>query len=288
MSKRETDEVTGVETTGHEWDGIRELDNPLPRSWLWVFWASVAFAIVYWVLMPAWPGINGYTKGMMGHSDRAQVAQQLETLRQVRGEGAARLTHATLQEIEADPDLQQYALAVGQSVFGDNCATCHGAGGGGAKGYPNLVDDIWLWGGGLADIHHTLQVGVRSGAEGARFSQMPAFGRDQMLTGPQINDLTELVVSLSGREADKAAVARAAPIYAAQCVSCHGAAGTGDQAQGAPNLTDGEWLYGPSREEIRTQIWSGRNGVMPSWAGRFDDETLKALAVYVHANAGGQ
>ena len=161
-------------------------------------------------------------------------------------------------------------------------------GGGGAKGYPNLVDDIWLWGGGLADIHHTLQVGVRSGAEGARFSQMPAFGRDQMLTGPQINDLTELVVSLSGREADKAAVARAAPIYAAQCVSCHGAAGTGDQAQGAPNLTDGEWLYGPSREEIRTQIWSGRNGVMPSWAGRFDDETLKALAVYVHANAGGQ
>jgi len=288
MSKREADEVTGVETTGHEWDGIKELDNPLPRWWLYVFWASIAVAIVYWVLLPAWPGINGYTKGVMGQSDRANVAQELQALRDLRGEGAARLTHATLQEIESDPALQEYAMAVGQSVFGDNCATCHGAGGGGAKGYPNLVDDIWLWGGGLADIHHTLQVGVRSGAEGARFSQMPAFGRDQMLTGPQINDLTELVVSLSGREADKAAVARAAPIYAAQCVSCHGAAGTGDQAQGAPNLTDGEWLYGPSREEIRTQIWSGRNGVMPSWAGRFDDETLKALAVYVHANAGGQ
>ncbi|WP_300574601.1 cytochrome-c oxidase, cbb3-type subunit III [Phenylobacterium sp.] len=288
MSKREADEVTGVETTGHEWDGIKELDNPLPRWWLYVFWASIAVAIVYWVLLPAWPGINGYTKGVMGQSDRANVAQELQALRDLRGEGAARLTHATLQEIESDPALQEYAMAVGQSVFGDNCATCHGAGGGGAKGYPNLVDDIWLWGGGLADIHHTLQVGVRSGAEGARFSQMPAFGRDQMLTGPQISDLTELVVSLSGREADKAAVARAAPIYAAQCVSCHGAAGTGDQAQGAPNLTDGEWLYGPSREEIRTQIWSGRNGVMPSWAGRFDDETLKALAVYVHANAGGQ
>ncbi len=288
MSKREADEVTGVETTGHEWDGIKELDNPLPRWWLYVFWASIIVAIVYWVLLPAWPGINGYTKGVMGQSDRANVAQELQALRDLRGEGGARLTHASLEEIESDPALQEYAMAVGQSVFGDNCATCHGAGGGGAKGYPNLVDDIWLWGGGLADIHHTLQVGVRSGAEGARFSQMPAFGRDQMLTGPQINDLTELVVSLSGREADKAAVARAAPIYAAQCVSCHGAAGTGDQAQGAPNLTDGEWLYGPSREEIRTQIWSGRNGVMPSWAGRFDDETLKALAVYVHANAGGQ
>ena len=288
MSKREADEVTGVETTDHEWDGIKELDNPLPRWWLYVFWASIIVAIVYWVLLPAWPGINGYTKGLMGQSDRANVAQELQALRDLRGEGGARLTHASLEEIESDPALQEYAMAVGQSVFGDNCATCHGAGGGGAKGYPNLVDDIWLWGGGLADIHHTLQVGVRSGAEGARFSQMPAFGRDQMLTGPQINDLTELVVSLSGREADKAAVARAAPIYAAQCVSCHGAAGTGDQAQGAPNLTDGEWLYGPSREEIRTQIWSGRNGVMPSWAGRFDDETLKALAVYVHANAGGQ
>jgi cytochrome c oxidase cbb3-type subunit III len=288
MSKRETDEVTGVETTGHEWDGIRELDNPLPRWWLWVFYASVAFAIVYWVLMPAWPGINGYTKGMMGHSDRAQVAQQLETLRQVRGEGAARLTNATLQEIEADPDLQQYALAVGQSVFGDNCATCHGVGGAGAKGYPNLLDDIWLWDGTLDGIHHTLQVGIRSGAEGARFSQMPAFGRDQLLTSAQINDLTELVMVLSRREGDRAAADRARPIFAEQCVSCHGAAGLGDPAQGAPNLTDGEWLYGSSREEIRTQIWSGRNGVMPAWAGRFDDETLKALAVYVHANAGGR
>lgn len=288
MSKRETDEITGVETTGHEWDGIKELDNPLPRWWLWVFYASVAFAIVYWVLMPAWPGINGYTKGIRGHSDRAQVAQQLETLREVRGEGAARLTNATLQEIEADPALQQYAMAVGQSVFGDNCATCHGVGGGGAKGYPNLLDDIWLWDGSLDGIHHTLQVGIRSGEPGARFSQMPAFGRDQLLTSAQINDLTDLVLVMSGQDGDRAAADRARPIYAEQCVSCHGVTGLGDPAQGAPNLTDAEWLYGDSREEIRTQIWAGHNGVMPAWAGRFDDETLKALAVYVHANAGGR
>ncbi|MDP2212908.1 cytochrome-c oxidase, cbb3-type subunit III [Phenylobacterium sp.] len=288
MSKRETDEVTGVETTGHEWDGIRELDNPLPRWWLWVFYASVAFAIVYWVLMPAWPGINGYTKGVMGHSDRAQVAQQLQTLRELRGEGAARLTNATLQEIEADPDLQQYALAVGQSVFGDNCATCHGVGGAGAKGYPNLLDDIWLWDGTLDGIHHTLKVGVRAGVEGTRFSQMPAFGRDQLLTSAQVNDLTELVMVLSRREGDREAADRARPVFADQCASCHGVTGLGDPTQGAPNLTDAEWLYGASREEIRTQIWFGRNGVMPAWAGRFDDETLKALAVYVHANAGGR
>lgn len=288
MSKRETDEVTGVETTGHEWDGIKELDNPLPRWWLWVFYASVAFAIVYWVLMPAWPGINGYTKGVRGHSDRAQVAQQLETLREIRGEGAARLTNASLQEIEADPALQQYALAVGQSVFGDNCATCHGVGGAGAKGYPNLLDDIWLWDGSLDGIYHTLKVGIRSGETDTRFSQMPAFGRDQLLTSAQINDLTDLVLVMSRQDGDRAAADRARPIYAEQCASCHGVAGLGDPAQGAPNLADAEWLYGSAREEIRTQIWAGRNGVMPAWAGRFDDETLKALAVYVHANAGGR
>ena len=288
MSKREADEVTGVETTGHEWDGIKELDNPLPRWWLYIFWATVAFSAVYWVLMPAWPGISGYTKGTRGHSDRAQVAQQLEALKDLRGAEAARLTNASLQESEAGPELQEYALTVGQSVFGDNCATCHGTGGAGAKGYPNLRDDVWLWGGSLEEIHHTLQVGVRSGHAEARFSQMPAFGRDQMLNAGQINDLTEYVVRLSGREADAAAVSRAAPIFAEQCVSGHGPTGQGDKAQGAPNLTDAGWLSGSSREEIRTQIWSGLNGVMPSWSGRFDPETLKALAVYVHANAGGQ
>ncbi|WP_333586593.1 cytochrome-c oxidase, cbb3-type subunit III [Phenylobacterium sp.] len=288
MSKPEVDDVTGIDTTGHEWDGIKELDNPLPRWWLYIFYACIAFSVVYWVLMPAWPGITGHTPGLRGHSDRANVAAELEALKVQRGEGAARLTGATLEQIEADPDLQQYALAVGQSVFGDNCATCHGAGGAGAKGYPNLRDDIWLWGGSLADIHHTLQVGVRSGVEGTRFSLMPAFGRDGLMTSAQINDLTEFVVALSGREADRAAIQRAAPDFVAQCASCHGVDGKGDRAQGAPDLTDGEWLYGDSREEIRTQIWSGRNGVMPAWAGRFDPETLKALAVYVHANAGGE
>jgi cytochrome c oxidase cbb3-type subunit 3 len=288
MSDREVDDHSGVETTGHEWDGIRELDNPLPRWWLWIMWASVAVAIVYWILMPAWPGLHGYTKGLLHQSDRAAVVGKLNDLKRVRGAQAARLTNASLEEIERDPQLQAYALAAGQAVFGDNCATCHGVGGAGSKGYPNLRDDVWLWGGSLEDIQQTITVGVRTGEPHARFSQMPAFGRDQMLTGAQINDLTEYVVALSRRPADKAAVARAAPIFAEQCVSCHGVEGKGDPTKGAPNLTDAEWLYGASRDSIHGQIFNGRGGVMPTWGGRFDPQTIKALTVYIHANAGGQ
>ncbi|RAK52525.1 cytochrome-c oxidase, cbb3-type subunit III [Phenylobacterium deserti] len=288
MSDRKIDEHTGVETTGHEWDGIRELDNPLPRWWLWVMWASVAFCVVYWILMPAWPGINGYTKGLLGKSDRAEVAQDLTEFKQIRGKEAAKLTNASLEQIEADPQLQAYALALGASVFGDNCATCHGTGGAGSKGYPNLRDDVWLWGGSLEDIHHTIEVGVRSGEDGARLSQMPAFGRDQMLQPAQIDDLTEYVVHLSRRKADAAAVARASTLYQEQCAACHAPDGTGAQAMGAPNLTDAEWLYGSDREDIKAQIWNGRGGVMPTWGKRLDPETIKALTVYVHANAGGQ
>lgn len=288
MSKREHDDVTGVETTGHEWDGIRELDNPLPRWWLWVWYGSIAVAAVYWVLMPAWPGISGYTKGILGQSDRTAVASELQALKTVRGAQAARLATASLEEIETDPELAAYAQAVGQSVFGDNCATCHGTGGTGSKGYANLRDDVWLWGGSLEDIHHTIQVGIRADHKDTRSSQMPAFGRDQMLTDGQISDLTEYVVALSRRKADAAAVARAAPIYQAQCVACHGEKGEGIQALGAPDLTDQEWLYGSTREDIKGQIWNGRGGVMPTWQARFDPATLKALAVYIHANAGGQ
>jgi cytochrome c oxidase cbb3-type subunit III len=289
MSEREVDEIAGVETTGHEWDGIKELNNPLPRWWLGVLWITVAIAAVYWVLMPAWPGINGYTKGLLGQSDRADVARQLARLEAVRGAQAVQLKAASLATIESDPELQTYALAVGQSVFGDNCATCHGVGGVGAKGYANLRDDVWLWGSGtLDDIHETLRVGIRAEHPQTRRSVMPAFGRDRMLTSAQVADLTEYVVALSGREAEPAAVKRAETLFAEQCSACHGPVGRGDPAQGAPDLTDREWLYGSTRADISGQIHNGRNGVMPAWEGRFDPETLKALAVYVHANAGGE
>ena len=287
-SERKTDDVTGVETTGHEWDGIRELDNPLPRWWLWVWYGTIAFSIAYWVLMPAWPGIHGYTKGLLGQSDRVAIGKELKALDVQRGEGAAMLRTASLEQIEKDPKLQAYAQQVGQSVFGDNCATCHGIGGTGGKGYPNLRDDVWLWGGKLEDIQYTITHGVRTGADGARMSQMPAFGRDELLKPEQIDDLTEYVVHLSNRPADAGAIARAKPIFDTQCAACHGLEGKGDQAVGAPNLTDADWLYGADRAAIRGQIFAGNGGVMPTWGGRLSPETIKAISVYVHANAGGQ
>ena len=287
MSEPERDDHSGVETTGHEWDGIRELDNPLPRWWLWVFYGCIAVAVVYWILMPAWPGLNSYTPGVLKQSDRADVAGQLQALQVQRGRGETMLATASLQQIEADPDLQAHALSVGQSVFGDNCATCHGAGGGGARGYPNLRDDVWLWGGSLEEIEHTLRVGVRSAHPETRTSQMPAFGRDGMLSAAQVSDMTEYVVRLSGRPADAAAVGRAQQLYADNCAACHTPTGVGDRLIGAPNLTDREWLYGSDRESIRGQIHNGRNGVMPTWEGRFSPGVIKALAVYVHVNAGG-
>lgn len=287
MSERERDEHSGVETTGHEWDGIKELDNPLPRWWLWVFYGSIAVAVVYWILMPAWPGLRGYTPGLMKQSDRVDVVEQLNALQAQRSQGEALLMSASLDQIERNPELQAHALAVGQSVFGDNCATCHGAGGGGAKGYPNLRDDVWLWGGSLAEIEQTIRIGVRSAHPETRMSMMPAFGRDGMLTNAQVADVAEYVVALSGREADAASAGRGRQIYADNCVACHGPTGQGDRAQGAPDLTDREWLYGSGREAIRGQIHNGRNGVMPSWEGRFSPAVIKALAVYVHVNAGG-
>jgi len=288
MAERETDVPTGVETTGHDWDGIKELDNPLPRWWLWTWAACIVFAVGYWILMPAWPGVHGYTKGLLHASDRVAVATDLRALDVQRGAGAELMRKASLDQIEQDPKLLAYAQQVGQSVFGDNCATCHGIGGTGTKGYPNLRDDVWLWGGSLSDIQHTITVGIRSGHADARMSQMPAFGRDEMLPAATIDDLTEYVVKLSGRPADAQAVARAAPVFATQCVSCHGVDGRGNQALGAPNLTDREWLYGADRTAIRGQIHAGNGGVMPTWGGRLSPETIKALAVYVHANAGGQ
>jgi cytochrome c oxidase cbb3-type subunit 3 len=285
MEERHVDDHSGVETTGHEWDGIRELDNPLPRWWLWIWYACILFAIIYWVLMPAWPGISGYTHGLLGKSDRTAVEKDLADLQTLRGEQGRRLTGASLEDIERDPQLQSYAFAIGQSVFGDNCATCHGVGGTGGKGYPNLKHDVWLWGGSLEQIQATITHGARSGDPAGHISQMPAFGRDDLLKPGEIGDLTEFVVALSHRPADAAAAARAAPLFAAQCASCHGDRGEGNQAVGAPNLTDGDWLYGPDRQAISGQITNGRGGAMPAWGARLSPETIKALSVFIHANS---
>lgn len=289
---RERDEVSGTETTGHEWDGVKELDTPLPRWWLYIFYATIAASVIYWVLMPAWPMGNGYTKGALGWSDRNNVAAEVQILRQARAPMFERLAAASTTEIASDAELQEFARAAGESVFGDYCATCHGAGGAGAPGYPVLADDVWIWGGSLAEIEHTLRVGVRSGHTDARMSQMPAFGRDGILNRAQIGDVTEHVISISAArtrlDPDRAAAERGAVLYQEQCAICHGATGAGDRSVGAPSLNDDLWLYGGSREEIRRQIETGRGGVMPAWETRFDAGTLRALAYYVHEMGGGE
>lgn len=290
--KPERDAVTGVDTTGHEWDGVKELDNPLPRWWLYIFYASIAAAVIYWVLMPAWPLLNSYTPGVLGFSDRRNVAAEIDSLESARAPMFERLANASSADLAGDPELQQFARAAGESVFGDYCRTCHGAGGAGAPGYPVLADDVWIWGGSLAEIEHTLRVGVRADHPDTRMSQMPAFGRDNLLSSDQIGDVTEYVISMSAArrriEPDAAAAARGAIVYGEQCAVCHGASGAGDRNVGAPSLQDDLWLYGGSREEIRRQVELGRSGVMPSWERRFDAGTLRALAYYVHEMGGGE
>ncbi|MFN7056690.1 cytochrome-c oxidase, cbb3-type subunit III [Hyphomonas sp.] len=291
--EKEIDEVSGVETTGHVWDGIRELNNPLPRWWLYIFYATVVWGVIYMIFMPAIPALPGMgmnnTPGLRGHSDRALVAEEVSRLQAARAEAGAQLVTASLEEIETNLTLQQFAMAMGESAFGDNCATCHGAGGRGARGYPMLADDIWLWDGTLDGIEYTIRHGIRHYEDpDTRISAMPAFGRDGLLTGRQIDDLTQYVLKLSGREANAAAVARAAPLFAQQCASCHGDQGKGDRNVGAPDLTDQEWIFGGEERDIRQTIHAARNAHMPGWQGRLDDATIKALAVYVHALGGGE
>jgi cytochrome c oxidase cbb3-type subunit III len=203
-----------------------------------------------------------------------------------------RLARASSADLARDPGLQEFARAAGESVFGDNCRTCHGAGGAGAPGYPVLADDVWIWGGSIDDIEHTLRVGIRSGHPDTRMSMMPAFGRDRLLTDAQVGDVTEHVIAVSSARSrlrpDMRAAQRGALVYQEQCAVCHGATGGGVRAMGAPSLNDDVWLYGGSREEIRHQIELGRGGVMPSWDHRFDDGTLRALAYYVHQLGGGE
>jgi cytochrome c oxidase cbb3-type subunit 3 len=274
-------------TTGHEWDGIKEWDNPLPRWWVLTFYATIIWAVVYWVVMPAWPIPGGQTNGVLGHSDRREVARDVTELQSARAPMMQLLTTVPLEQVSAHPEAGPVAQEVGRLAFAANCATCHGAGGQGVPGYPSLADDVWLWDGSIAGIRETLEVGIRSEHSGTRFNAMPAYGRDGIFTREQVTDATQYVLQISGQQADRAAAARGAQLYAANCVSCHGADGRGDQAQGAPNLIDQEWLYGGSAQAIASQITNGRGGVMPAWNERLDPATLNALAVYVHDLGGG-
>ena len=283
------DKVSGRSTTGHEWDGIKELNTPLPRWWILTFYATILWAIGYWVVYPAWPLVTGYTTGLLHYSTRASVADELANLETLRGEKMKVLGTTSLADIEKDPALLSLARARGKTVFGDNCAPCHGSGGAGAKGYPNLNDDDWLWGGSLDQIMQTIQFGARSGHAKAHESQMLAFGRDGILKTGEIVTVANYVRSLSGLSTAPAFNAAAGKkIFAENCVSCHGGDGKGNPDVGAPNLTDKIWLYGSDEATIVETITNGRAGVMPAWIGRLDPVTIKALAVYVHSLGGGK
>jgi cytochrome c oxidase cbb3-type subunit 3 len=289
MSKGEIDKVTGVETTGHVWDGdVQELNKPLPRWWLYVFYATIVWAIGYWAVYPAWPTLNGYTKGYFGYSQRSSVDQQVAAGKASQEKYLAKIAATPLDQIEKDQELMPFVLAGGAAVFGDNCGPCHGKGAQGGPGYPNLNDDDWLWGGTPDQIERTIMYGIRSGHNETHESAMPRFGLDGLLKADQIRDAAEYVLSLSGKSTDAAAADRGSKIFAENCAACHGEAGKGNQELGAPNLTDGIWLYGSRLADIEKTIETGRGGVMPYWSGRLDPVTIKMLAAYVHSLGGGK
>jgi cytochrome c oxidase cbb3-type subunit 3 len=288
---KEIDAVTGAETTGHVWDGdLKELNKPLPRWWLYVLYASIVWSIGYWVLYPTWPLVSTYTHGMLGYSQRIEVARDIAAGKESQAKFVAAIAAKPIADIEKDPDLMEFVLRGGAAQFSNNCAPCHGRGAQGFKGYPNLNDDDWLWGGTVETIERTLRYGVRSGHPDTHDSAMPRFGVDQVLTSAQISDAADFVRSLSGAKADPTAIERGKGIFAEQCAACHGADAKGNQEMGAPNLADAIWLYGGEKSDVVETIRTGRAGigVMPTWEGKLDPVTIKMLTIYVHSLGGGK
>jgi cytochrome c oxidase cbb3-type subunit 3 len=284
-TKIEKDAVSGQDTTGHEWDGVKELNTPLPTWWVYTFYATIVFAVVYCVLYPSWPSLRGHTEGLLGYSSRVELAAALETQTRGRAKFVDRIRNSSLADIRKDPELFNFALAGGRSAFQTNCMQCHGAGGAGSTGFPNLVDDDWIWGGKIDQIYATIRHGIRNADDKSRQSLMPRFGTDELLTAAQVAAVTDQVLSLSGRGKS---TPEGAKVFQEQCASCHQADGKGNQELGAPNLTDGIWLYGGDRDSIYRAIFYARNGSMPAWGERLDDATLKMLAIYVHSLGGGR
>ena len=281
-TKIEKDSITGTETTGHEWDGIKELNTPLPKWWLYVFYATIIWSAIYYVLYPTIPGI----KGLMGFSQREEIVERIAEARERQGENRERIAAASLEEIRGDADLLNFALTGGRAAFADNCAPCHAAGGAGRTGYPIVADDEWVWGGSLEDIHLTLLHGIRAGNDETRFGEMPAFGVDELLEKDQIDQVADYVQALSQGAAS--ADTPGAEVYAENCAACHGEVGEGGRDFGAPKLANQIWLYGGEKEQVVQQIVQPRLGVMPGWTGRLDETTIKMLTVYVHALGGGE
>ena len=287
--KKRIDAATGTETVGHEWDGIEELDTPMPRWWLWALYASIVWGVIYTILYPAWPLVDRATAGVLGWSSRGVLAKELSIEEARKAPIRSAIAVTPVEQLPADARLWQAAVEGGRAAFRVNCVQCHGSGAAGSPGYPNLNDDNWLWGGDIASIHFTIEHGIRQpGHDRTRMSQMPAFGRDGMLQPAQIEDLVSHVRVISGAEKPSASSRRGAELFAQNCAACHGSEGKGDQSMGAPDLVDAIWLYGGNRETLTATITNARYGVMPSWGSRLDPVTVKMLAAYVHSLGGGE
>ncbi|WP_176594174.1 cytochrome-c oxidase, cbb3-type subunit III [Sphingobium sp. EM0848] len=286
--EKRVDPATGTEIKHHEWDGIQELDTPLPRWWLWTFYATILFAIGYTIAYPAWPMIDRATGGMLGWSSRGALEKELEARERQMAPIRLAIAETPITALPGRPQLMQAAVEGGRAAFRVHCVQCHGSGAAGSRGYPNLNDDDWLWGGDLIAIEKTITDGVRNPDHAAtRTSLMPAFGKDQLLTLEQIDDVVAHVRVISGQDKRSAAAQRGARVFADNCAVCHGPAGEGNRAVGAPRLTDAIWLYGGDADTIRETVWNSRHGVMPRWNDKLDKATIRMLAAYVHSLGGG-
>ncbi|MGE0725907.1 MAG: cytochrome-c oxidase, cbb3-type subunit III [Alphaproteobacteria bacterium] len=291
MAAERRDPVTGQTTTGHEWNGIEELNSPVPGVVIFFLAAFSLFAVVYWFLMPAWPTGAGYTKGLLGIDQRAVVNRQVVDAAAARAAWTDRIAAAGFSEIASDPTLMRHVRDTGRTLFIDNCAVCHGVKGTGGPGYPNLAAGAWSRGGEPETIARTITVGINSTHRQTRISQMLAFGRDGVLKHDQIRSVTAFVRSLSGQALDAretALLGAGGEVYAAHCASCHGETGRGKRDIGAPDLTDPTWVYGGDAQSVYTSIHSGRMGHMPHWSDRLTPTEIKVLTLYVLTLQGGK
>ncbi|GFE51131.1 Cbb3-type cytochrome c oxidase subunit CcoP [Roseobacter cerasinus] len=288
MSKVPPKQEGDPNTTGHSWDGIEEFDNPMPRWWLWTFYATIVWGVLYTIAYPAWPLVSSATSGLLGYSTRGEVAVEIAAVEEANAAINMRLAEAELTEISADAELNSYAVSSGAAVFRTWCAQCHGSGAAGFVGYPNLLDDDWLWGGDIEAIHATIAHGIRNEDDpDARYSEMPAFG--EILEPEEIASVVNYVMDLSGgTPTDASLVPAGAEVFADNCSSCHGENGLGDRELGAPNLADAIWLYGGDEEALTETVTYSRYGVMPPWTQRLTEAQIRAVALYVHQLGGGE
>ncbi len=283
MAEPRVDELTGRETMGHDFDGIEELNTPMPRWWLYTFYATVIWGVGYTIAFPAWPFVSGATAGLLGYSTRGEVAAALEAHETANATLSNELVAADLTAFAPQTDLHRYGAARGAAVFRAQCSQCHGSGAAGAIGYPNLLDNDWLWGGDLESITFSVRHGIRNNTDDeARWSEMPAFG--EILEAAEIEALADFIPTLpaGGEPGD------GATLFADNCASCHGDAGMGMREQGAPNLADAIWLYGGDRTDLIDSISYARFGVMPAWGQRLSEADVRAVSIYVHSLGGGE